>query len=141
MLSVSAGQETITAQIIKAGNNVDCRTSAQVSCTINVAQHIMTVDCPQSLEPVTYDATAHATLTSDGATVITVKNDEGNVMNRNDYSLSYSYTWDGVTHTNDPTIPSVTNAGTVIVTVTATHNQGSYHLFHDFGYPKCTDRL
>ena len=113
VLGGSVGDVVVTATITKTGNLDDCLAKTE-TCNLNIAQNVMTVNCPGD-KTKTYDGTA----LSFNATEITVT--DANDQSITDYTLTYST--DGQNFTDTP--PTITNAGTVQVTVKATHPQYS----------------
>ncbi len=109
----AVGEATIVATITKTDNAAECRTVSD-TCTLQVAQNVMTVTCPPD-SSVIYDGNEHQINISRLVVL-----DENSEPITSGYTLKYSID-NGVTFSND--IPSITDAGMQQVTVQVSHDQ------------------
>ena len=115
------------AATIRQPNNLTYCDSIFVEDTIEVRPSAMKVVCPEP-GTVVYSGNAYdGNVTASSFAVSAVVNGNNVTLENTDYKLTYSYTdLEGTDHVDETTAPSITDAGSVQVTVTATHNSGSY---------------
>ena len=109
--AAAVGTAIIEATITKTHNINDCKTLTE-SCTLNVAQNVMTIQ-PIEDQVYPYDGNPHGIALTD----VVVK--DANNETISDAEITFSV--DGANFYEN--IPTITDAGTVQVTVKATHTQ------------------